>query len=67
LPSSFHIQSGLKLGDASLPLLFNIAFGYVVTEVQNNQVGLKLNGTHQRLAYADDVTLQGNDVGIIFS
>jgi hypothetical protein len=27
-----------------------------------NQVGLKLNGTHQLLAYADDVNLLGDDV-----
>jgi hypothetical protein len=25
--------------------------------MQENQVGLKLNGTHQLLAYADDMTL----------
>jgi hypothetical protein len=30
--------------------------------VQENQVGLKLNGTHQLLAYADGVILLGNNV-----
>jgi hypothetical protein len=30
---------------------------YVITKAQENQVGLKLNGTHQLLVYADDVNL----------
>jgi hypothetical protein len=30
--------------------------------VQVNQDGLKLNGTHQRLAYADDVNILGGSV-----
>jgi hypothetical protein len=34
-------------------------------KVQENQVGLKLNGTHQLLAYADDVNLLGDNIGII--
>jgi hypothetical protein len=29
--------------------------------VKENQVGLKLNGTHQLLAYADDVNLLGDN------
>jgi hypothetical protein len=28
-------------------------------------VGLKLNGTHQRLAYADDVNLMGDNIDSI--
>jgi hypothetical protein len=33
--------------------------------IQENPVGLKLNGTHQRLAYADDVNLLGDNIGAV--
>jgi hypothetical protein len=56
LSDSFPIQNGLKQGDVLSPLLFNFAVEYAIRKVQDNHVGLKLNGTHQLLAYTDDVS-----------
>jgi hypothetical protein len=62
---SFSIQNGLKQGDALSPLLFNFASEYAIKKILVNQMGLKLNGTHQLLAYADDVNLLGDNIDTI--
>jgi sorting nexin-29 len=44
---------------------FNFALDYAIRKVQENQVGLKLNWTHQVLTYADDVNLLGDNMATI--
>jgi hypothetical protein len=41
--------------DALSPLLLNVALEYAIRKVRDN-------GTHQLLAFADDVNLLGDDI-----
>jgi hypothetical protein len=62
LSEMFPIRNSLKQGDVLSPLLFNFALEYAIKRVQANQDSLNLNGTHQLLAYADDVKILGGSV-----
>ena len=43
-------------------MLFNFALEYAIRMVRVNQDGLKLNGTHELLAYADEVNILGGSI-----
>jgi len=63
---TFTIKNGLKKkGDGLLPLLFNFALKYAIKGVWVNQDGLKLNGTHQFLVYADAINILGGNIRTI--
>ena len=62
LSGRFPIRNGLKQEDALSPLLFNLCFEYAIRMVQVNKDGLKLNGKHQFLAYADYVIILGEGI-----
>ena len=51
--------------DDILTLLFNFVIEYAIRKVQETNLGLDINGTHQVLAYADDVNLIGDDIRTI--
>lgn len=38
------IRNGLKRGNSLSQLFFNVALEYTITKIQENQLGLKLNG-----------------------
>jgi hypothetical protein len=65
LSDRIPIQNGLKQGDALSPLLFNFALEYAIKKVQENQMVLKLNGTHQLLTYTEDMNLVGDNIDTV--
>jgi len=56
------IRNGLKKGDTLSPMLFNFALEYAIRRIQVKRGGLKLNGTHQVLAYADDIHILAGSI-----
>jgi hypothetical protein len=65
LSDKFTIQNDLEQGDALLPLLFNFVLEYAIRRVQVNQKDLMLNGTHQLLDYANDVSIVGGNIDTV--
>jgi hypothetical protein len=62
LSDKFFYPKWSKKGDALMPLLLNFVLEYTIRKFQENQMGLKLNGTHHLLVYADDVNLLGDNI-----
>ena len=62
LSDMFPAKNVWKQGDALSLSLCNFALEDAVRRVQVNQDGLKLNGNHQLLVYADGVNILGGSV-----
>jgi hypothetical protein len=58
----FLIRNVSKQRNSLSSLPFNLALGYAIKRVQENQDGLKLHGTIQVLVYADNVKILGESV-----
>jgi hypothetical protein len=43
-------------------LLFNFDLEYAIRKIQEKQMGIKSNGKHTLLVYADDVNLLGDNI-----
>jgi hypothetical protein len=51
MSNNFYIKYGPKDGDALPPLTLNVTLDCVIKNIQEKQVGLKLNRTHQLLSH----------------
>ena len=59
------ITNALKQGYILSSLSFTYSVGYAIRGIQANQNGLKLNGTHKLLVYADVINILGRSVHTI--
>jgi hypothetical protein len=56
LSDAYYTQNSLPQGDVLSPLLFNFTLQYAIRKIKGSHEGLEVNGIHQLLVYADDVS-----------
>jgi hypothetical protein len=61
LSDAFPNQNGLQQ-DTLQPLFFNFSLEYVIKKNQEISAGLRLDGTHQLLVYADDINILDENI-----
>jgi hypothetical protein len=60
-----ELATNSKSKDVLYHHCFQLCFEHDIRRIEEIQVGLKLNGTHQLLAYADDMNLLGDNIDTI--
>jgi len=60
-----HLSDMFLIRNVLSSLFFNLVIDSAIVRVQTNQYGLKLNGTHQLLVYADAVDILGGNLRTI--
>ena len=62
MSSLFENKTGLKQGDPSSPILFNLALQKVIQSTKMVSIGIKIGKEQLNiLAYADDIVLTGKN------
>lgn len=62
ISSPFLVNTGVRQGDGTSPLLFNIALEEALKKVKASTTGIHIGKTFNILAFADDVVIMAENI-----